>query len=256
MRVGWNMYNLLIVDDEAETREALSSYFPWSEVGFEVVGQVNNGQEALQFISENDHVEVVLTDIKMPVMSGVELAEQLYINHRHIKIVFISGYRDFEYAQKALHYRVKNYVLKPAKYNVLMEVFLEIKAELEAEQARLETHPAEEQPRNDESLIIHKIKSYVKKNYKDASLEEVARLVHMNANYLSFFFKQKTGQNFSDYLIRTKMEVAVHLLQDVSYKTYEISEMVGYSNAKNFTRTFKSYYGKTPSEYRNGPVAP
>ncbi|WP_055106189.1 response regulator transcription factor [Paenibacillus ihumii] len=325
------MYNLLIVDDEAETREALSSYFPWDEVGFEVVGQANNGQEALQFIAGVERVDVVLTDIKMPVMSGVELAEKLYNGHRHIKTVFISGYRDFEYAQKALHYRVKNYVLKPAKYHVLMEVFHEIKEELDAERARLKPGPHAAwpdtartgttgavaaganagsgtagagtgagsgaaasgaagsstagtgaagtsaagtgaagsgtagtgaaglnagQPRGDESLIIHKIKSYVKENYKDASLEEVARIVHMNANYLSFFFKQKTGQNFSDYLIRTKMEVALHLLQDVSYKTYEVSEMVGYSNAKNFTRTFKSYYGKTPSEYRNGPVAP
>ncbi|WP_110930849.1 response regulator transcription factor [Paenibacillus bouchesdurhonensis] len=250
------MYNLLIVDDEAETREALSSYFPWGEVGFEVVGQVNNGQEALAFIAGEERVDVVLTDIKMPIMSGVELAEKLYNNRRHIKIVFISGYRDFEYAQKALHYRVKNYVLKPAKYHVLTEVFLKIKEELEDERTLPEPKPEADYPRNDESLIIHKIKSYVKENYKDASLEEVARLVHMNANYLSFFFKQKTGQNFSDYLIQTKMEVAVHLLQNVSYKTYEVSEMVGYSNAKNFTRTFKSYYGKTPSEYRNGPVAP
>jgi YesN/AraC family two-component response regulator len=52
------------------------------------------------------------------------------------------------------------------------------------------------------------------------------------------------------------MEVAAGLLQDMSFKTYTVSEMVGYSNAKNFTRTFKSYYGKTPSEYRNGPAAP
>lgn len=250
------MYNLLIVDDEAETREALSSYFPWGEVGFHVVGQVNNGQEALHFLTGEERVDVVLTDIKMPVMSGVELAEKLYHSQRHIKIVFISGYRDFEYAQKALHYRVKNYVLKPAKYHVLMDVFLKIKEELEAERAVSEPKLDADHFKGDESLVIHKIKSYVQENYKDASLEEVARLVHMNANYLSFFFKQKTGQNFSDYLIRTKMEVAVQLLQDVSYKTYEISEMVGYSNAKNFTRTFKSYYGKTPSEFRNGPVAP
>ncbi|WP_019637363.1 response regulator transcription factor [Paenibacillus fonticola] len=257
------MFNLLIVDDEAETREALCSYFPWDEIGFHIVGQVNNGQEALHFIAEKERVDIVLTDIKMPVMSGIELAEHLYNSSRHIKVVFISGYRDFEYAQKALHYRVKNYVLKPAKYHMLMEVFLKLKEEMEAEGA-LPAQKAEAAgpagpadlagPRNDESLIICKIKSYVKENYKDASLDEVARQVHMNANYLSFFFKQKTGQNFSDYLISTKMEVAVNLLQNVSYKTYEISEMVGYSNAKNFTRTFKSYYGKTPSEYRNGQV--
>ncbi|WP_059041262.1 response regulator transcription factor [Paenibacillus rubinfantis] len=252
------MYNLLIVDDEAETREALSSYFPWNEVGFQVVGQANNGQEALHFIAEGERVDIVLTDIKMPVMSGIELAEQLYNRRRQIKVVFLSGYRDFEYAQQALHYRVINYILKPAKYHVLLEVFSKIKEELEAEAAaetpELGTDPSAPGPGSGESLMIQKIKEYVQTNYKDASLEEVARLVHMNANYLSFFFKQKTGQNFSDYVLQTKMEMAVSLLRDVSYKTYEISEKVGYSNAKNFTRTFKSYYGQTPSEYRNGPA--
>lgn len=242
----------MIVDDEAETREALSSYFPWSEVGFQVVGQANNGQEALRFIAKGERVDAILTDIRMPVMSGIELTEQLYNQRSDIKIVFLSGYRDFEYAQQALHYRVKNYVLKPAKYHVLMDVFGKIKEEMEAEAAAEMTGPKiPSRGMGEESLIIRKIKEYVTTNYKNASLEEVARLVHMNANYLSFFFKQKTGQNFSDYLLKTKMEMAVRLLRDVSYKTYEISEMVGYSNAKNFARTFKSYYGQTPSEYRN-----
>ncbi|CAM4392710.1 response regulator [Paenibacillus phoenicis] len=253
------MYNLLIVDDEAETREALSSYFPWNEVGFQVVGQANNGQEALRLIAEGERVDIVLTDIKMPVMSGIELAEQLYNHRRQIKVVFLSGYRDFEYAQQALHFRVINYILKPAKYHVLLDVFGKIKEELEAEAAaeNQDLGPNPSAPgQGGESLIIQKIKEYVKANYKNASLEEVARLVHMNANYLSFFFKQKTGQNFSDYVLQTKMEMAAALLRDVSYKTYEISEKVGYSNAKNFTRTFKSYYGQTPSEFRNGPSSP
>lgn len=252
------MYNLLIVDDEVETREALSSYFPWDEVGFDIIGQVSNGQEALQFIDGDERVDVVLTDIKMPVMSGIELAENLYNSKRNIKIVFLSGYRDFDYAQKALHYKVTNYVLKPAKYHVLMDVFIKVKEDIETENTVNEGPPKLEIDRlkGDESLIINKIKTYVNENYSEASLEEVAKQVHMNANYLSFFFKQKTGQNFSDYLLKVKMEMAVHLLQNVSYKTYEISEMIGYSNAKNFTRTFKGYYGKTPSEYRNGQVAP
>ncbi len=251
------MYNLLIVDDEAQTREALSSYFPWEEVGFHIIGQASNGREALHFIDGDHQVDIVLTDIRMPVMSGIELAEDLYSSKRNIKIVFLSGYRDFEYAQQALHYRVKNYVLKPAKYHVLLDVFLKIKEEMEAEERSIE-HPSPEtdKVKYDENVIIHQIKAHVQENYKDVSLEQVSKRVHMNANYLSSLFKQKTGQNFSDYVIKTKMEMAVNLLQDVSYKTYEISEMVGYSNAKNFARTFKGYYGKTPSEYRNGQISP
>lgn len=250
------MYNLLIVDDETETREALSSYFPWSEVGFRVVGQAGNGREALQFIGGDKRVDIVLTDIRMPVMNGIELAEDLYNSKRHIRIVFLSGYRDFEYARQALDYRVMNYILKPAKYQMLLEVFVKIREELEAEHAGGQQAQGAERPGCDESAVIQQIKTHVQQHYREVSLEQVSKKVHMNANYLSSLFKQKTGQNFSDYVIKIKMEAAASLLLDANNKTYEISERVGYSNAKNFARTFKGYYGKTPSEYRNGQLSP
>jgi YesN/AraC family two-component response regulator len=104
---------------------------------------------------------------------------------------------------------------------------------------------------NYDSKIISFVKDYVNENYKGAKLEDIAEEVHMNPNYLSQFFKQKTGECFSNYLIKVKMNRAAELLDDIKYKTYEISEMVGYSNTKNFTRTFKNFYGKSPKEYRN-----
>ena len=99
--------------------------------------------------------------------------------------------------------------------------------------------------------IIAVIKNYLQKSYQSATLEEAAQLVHMNPYYLSKFFKDKTGENFSDYFIAVRMNKAAELLNDIAYKTYEISEMVGYSNPKNFTRTFKKFFGKTPKEFRN-----
>lgn len=245
------MLNLLLVDDEADAREALSLYFPWQDVGFRIAGQAGNGEEALDFIARGEPVDVILTDIKMPVMSGIELAEAIYEQKRDVQIIFLSSYREFEYAQQALRYRVKNYILKPAKYQMLLEVFEKIRDEiLEAE--REVGRGGAGQANTDEGLLIARIKAYVRGQYKVATLEAAARQVHLNANYLSYLFKQKTGQNFTDYLIQVKMETALKLLKDLRYKTYEISEMVGYSNAKNFTRTFKSFYGKTPSEYKNG----
>lgn len=243
------MYNLLLVDDEADTREALSSYFPWENIGFQIIGQCGNGKEALDFIQSHEKIDVVLTDIKMPIMSGIELAEAIRERKHNIRIIFLSSYREFEYAQKALQYRVSNYIVKPAKYQALLDVFGELKNELEA------SEPSMAQPSsggNNDGLIITQIKSYIQTHYKDANLEDAAKQVFLNANYLSYLFKQKTGQNFTDYLIGVKMKEAMQLLRQNEYKTYEISEMVGYSNAKNFTRTFKNYYGKPPSEYRNG----
>nr|WP_276531950.1 helix-turn-helix domain-containing protein [Brevibacillus invocatus] len=91
----------------------------------------------------------------------------------------------------------------------------------------------------------------MEQNYREATLDDAARLVHMNPYYLSKYFKKKTGENFSDYLIRVKMEKAKEFLMDVNNRTYTISEMVGYSNVKNFTRTFRKYVGKSPREFRN-----
>lgn len=247
------MYKLLIVDDEYEIRNGISQYFPWEEIGFSVVNHLEDGQLAYNYI-RNNQVDVVLCDIKMPVMSGLDLAKLIHENYQHIRVIFLSGYQEFKYAQLALEYNVKNYILKSSKYNELIRVFTNLKNDLD------QTNHADEQ--EDDNLlceadfsfnerILHTIKEYIDKNYATVTLEDLTALVHMNPNYISKFFKQKTGRNFSDYLMEVRMKVATELLDDISYKTYEVSSLVGYSNSVNFTRTFKNYYGMSPREYRN-----
>jgi len=238
----------LIVDDEAEIRNGISQYFPWHEIGFEVVDQCENGKQALQYI-DNHAVDVVLCDIKMPIMSGLELAKLLYDRKSSIKILFLSGYRDFEYAKQALAYDVKNYIVKPTKFDELFKIFSELKVELDEASPNLGAELSSQLTFNEK--VIAEIKSYVEENLHVATLEEAARRVHMNSYYVSKYFKEKTGQKFSDFIVSMKMEKASELLMDIHYKTYEVSEMVGYTNAKNFTRTFKKYYGKSPREFRN-----
>ncbi len=245
------MYKLVIVDDEAEIRDGLCNYFPWEQLGFEVASQFENGLQALEFIRQNK-VDVLLCDIKMPFMNGLELARELKLCNSEVKILLLSGYREFDYARQALEYGVKDYIVKPTKYDELIKVFSKIKMELDKETNQNETFihkPA--QGSNYHEKIIMTIKAYLQENFQNATLEEAANLVHMNPFYLSKFFKDKTKENFSDYLIAVRMEKAAQLLNDISYKTYEISELVGYSNPKNFTRTFKKYFGKTPKEFRN-----
>lgn len=247
------MYKLIIVEDEYEIRIGLSNYFPWAEIGFNIVGQFENGKKALEYIEKNP-VDVLLSDIKMPIMTGLDLIKIIYTNKLNIKTVLISGYRDFDFAQKALKYRVKNYIVKPTIYSEVVEVFTAIKKELDEEQYTSIQPQSENiivEENNQQGGIIKTIKCYIKQNYKDVTLEDIAKLVYMNPYYLSKFFKQKSGQNFSDYLTEIKMKKAIELMSDLSYKTYEISLMIGYKNPKNFSRAFKNYYGKSPSEYRN-----
>lgn len=250
------MYKLVLVDDDAEIRNGLSQYFPWTQLDYSVEGVFGNGKKALEFLEEHE-ADVVLCDISMPVMSGLELAGELHRRGSRTKVLLLSGYREFEYAQQALEYQVKGYIVKPTRYEELHHAFTKLKAELDREREQKDEVP-EVRPSGNSGLnrqVAAVISQYVNEHYAMANLEEAASIVHMNPDYLSKYFKQATGRNFSEYLLQVRMEKAALLLQDIRYKTYEVSELVGYSQAKNFTRTFRKYYGMSPREFRNGTGA-
>ncbi|MFC4600139.1 response regulator transcription factor [Cohnella hongkongensis] len=253
------MYKLLVVDDHIDTRDTLSSCFPWDQVSFEIVHQSDNGLEALQYLMQHP-VDVVLCDIKMPKMNGIELAREVHDRQIPARMILLSAYRDFEYARHAIAYGVRQYLIKPAKYHEIMDVFNEMKAELDKGKGDpqpdnsaafgSETAGAAAMLEGQDDPIIRKIVGYVRKHYPSAKLEQAARLVHMNPTYVSSYFKKLTGVNFSEFVLTCKMERAAELLTEQKWKTFQVSEMVGYSNVKNFIRTFKDYFGQTPGQYR------
>ncbi|WP_053375431.1 response regulator transcription factor [Paenibacillus sp. FJAT-27812] len=250
------MYNILFVDDPSELYSAMYTDFPWGQIGFQIVGQVSNEQEALQWIEEKGNIDVVFTDIRMPALNGVDLARELYERKSGIKVIFHSTYRDIDYAYYAILYGVREYLIKPAQYEALMNVITKIRMELEEDGTRTAAKSLLKEAEVKDALrgngkLVQEIISYVEQHYQNVSLECVAGHLYMNANYLSQLFKQRTGKTFSDFVISVKMEKAAWLLQDFRIKTYEVSEKLGYSNAKNFSRTFKQFYGVTPSEFRN-----
>lgn len=246
------MYTLLIADDEKEIRNGLTNYFPWNEIGFDVVGNCGNGTEVLHYIEEKK-VDVLLCDIKMPMMSGIEVAKSLFESKSSVKVVFLSGYKDFEYAKLALQYDVKDYIVKPTKYNEVFKVFEGIKRMLDEEQLfHFVRHDSS--IKNTHDQVINKIKSYTEQDIENASLAEAAKVVHMNVHYLSRYFKEKTGVNYSDYLLEVKMNKAADMLMKPEVKAYEVSEKLGYAHPKNFTRSFKKVFGVTPREYRNNYI--
>ncbi|MDI3478179.1 MAG: two-component system, response regulator YesN [Thermoanaerobacterium sp.] len=246
------MYTLVVVDDEYEIRTGLSNCFPWREVGFNVVKQFENGRECLNYICKNK-VDTVLCDVKMPIMSGIELAKEIFEKNIDTKMVIISGYTDFEYARQALRYGVKDYIVKPTKYNEIVEVFKRIKSELDSENIS-ERNIVDNEKSKEFNSIISIIKNYVEENYNNVTLEDVAKIVYMNPYYLSKYFKQKTGMNFSDYITYVRMKKAVEFLKNPLYKTYEVGYMIGYKNPKNFSRAFKKYFKKSPKEYINSAI--
>lgn len=127
------MHKLLIVDDEWMIREGLKKTVPWGDWHIEVAGTAKNGSEALGFLQELS-VDILLTDIRMPKMNGLELIERCKQQFPAMKIVLLSGHDEFSYAQKALRLGVSDFLLKPTDFNELKRVMLTISQELKMEQ--------------------------------------------------------------------------------------------------------------------------
>lgn len=107
-----NIYTVVVADDEDVLREAVCTMVPWAELGFSLAGSASNGLDALQLV-EKLEPDLLLTDIRMPFISGIELARQVREVRPAMNIAFLSGYDDFEYAKQAIQYNIISYMLKP-----------------------------------------------------------------------------------------------------------------------------------------------
>jgi len=124
------MYTVIFADDEEELRKAIINRIDWNSVGFEVIGEAGNGAEALELV-EKLGPDLLLTDIKMPFVSGIELARQAREIRPYMQIAFLSGYESFAYAQQAIQYNIISYLLKPISAEELTEELRRIKEKLD-----------------------------------------------------------------------------------------------------------------------------
>lgn len=127
---GGNMYTIIVADDEEELRRALIRRVDWESVGFTVVGEAENGVEALELV-EKLKPDLLLTDIRMPFVSGIELARQVREIRPSTQIAFLSGHDDFFYAQQAIQYNIISYMLKPISADELTEELKKIKKKID-----------------------------------------------------------------------------------------------------------------------------
>lgn len=134
------MYRILLVDDEILVRDAIKENIDWEGLGCELAGICENGQQAAEFVKQHP-VDIVLTDILMPYMDGMELSHFLHDNYPDIVIVIFSGFGEFEYAKKAIQYNVSEYLLKPVTAMELTEVINKMKDKVDQrrkEKAKME----------------------------------------------------------------------------------------------------------------------
>ncbi len=252
------MIPVLVVDDEKFVREGIVQGTDWKSVGCEVVGQAKNGEEALA-LARTLHPLLIVTDIRMTKMDGIELVRTLREEKLDVKVIFLTAYSDFSYAQQAVRLQASDYLLKPFEDGQLEAVVKKILGEAILHgQHTASPKDAELLPLKDADPEMHRyVQSaigYIADHYSEdaISITRIAEAIGVSEGHLSRLFKKDTGQSINSYITCYRMRTAMRLLRDVRYKVYEVCEMVGYHDIAYFSSTFKKLTGMTPSDYQAG----
>ncbi|NGZ75403.1 response regulator transcription factor [Saccharibacillus alkalitolerans] len=248
---------ILVVDDEPRTRQGIQKMLDtWAE-GKHRILTAADGNEAIETI-RREKVHILLTDIRMPEITGIMLLKAMKEQNLFPVVIVISAYSEFEYARESLRLGVVNYLLKPISRDKLIEA-VEDALRIEEKQERTEIIEkvvddrlvkASEKGREAREPIREAI-LYIDRNLQnEITQKEVADHVHLNPSYFSALFKEQTRVTFSEYVTRRKIQHAKQLLLTTNLPIGEVAEESGYKTAKYFIKIFKELEGMTPSTYR------
>ncbi|MDR2904160.1 MAG: response regulator [Clostridiales bacterium] len=249
------MYKMIIADDEWVIRKYLTECFDWARLGVEIIGCCMNGNKAMDYMIESAP-DLIITDIKMPGISGLELIEKICAMDSLVEIIVISGFKEFQYAQQAMRYGVTDYILKPICDEQLIEAVSRAIARLNhKKQVQRIMQNIMGEASLDEPGLISKVKAVVIENISNPNLTLrwiADKILFVNVDYLSRRFVKETGERFSDFLTRVRMEKAKSSLQKSADKSYiaELAAGIGFGgNVKYFSKLFKTYTGLTPTRF-------
>lgn len=244
-------YTILVVEDEAPIRRNLCRKLERFDRDFRIAGSCKNGRQALEFL-KNQKTDFVLTDIKMPVMDGLQLVRELKSLHPDLLVAIVSGYNDFEYAREAIQYQVTDYLPKPVGQEDLDALMDRVKGRLDQLQPALDKRAEEMLEQDSSRRLTKKICLYLDAHYtENISVADVAAHFGCSQEQLSRIFKKERGVPLQHYLIDKKIREAGKLLlayQDLDIRS--IGELVGYPDPYYFSRIFKKYAGCSPAHYR------
>lgn len=234
------MYKIIFVDDEPLILDGLKQIIEWDKYGISVVGSATSTEDAMILIEEFEP-EIIITDIRMHGSNGLDMIENLNKGGYGGYIIILSGYRDFEYAQKAIEHRVFSYLLKPLDINKLENLIIKIVDKLNETKASIDCS----------KNTIEDIVEYIKIHFfEDISLGELAKQYHFEISNFSRAFKRYTGENYTDYVAKLRVEYSKKYLAETTRSVEEITEIVGYKSVRYFRELFMEYTGMTPSQYR------
>lgn len=229
---------ILIVDDDPEFRQELKDFLNEYEVL-----EASSGNECLKLLRRANEIRLLILDVRMPGLSGIEVLEQIKKTDPDIGIIILTGYSSKDMAIEALKGRADDYVEKPVDPVKLNE-------SIEALLARRRGEPDISASSIEDK--IKKVKRFTEKNkFKKTTLKEASNCVYLSPKYLSRIFKQVTGESFSNYRLAIKIDAAKEMLKKTGYNINQISDRLGYENTESFIRQFKIRTKKTPTQFRN-----
>ncbi|MBM6947268.1 response regulator transcription factor [Mordavella massiliensis] len=237
------MKTLIVVEDELRIREGLCKLIRRLDMGVKVIGEAEDGLEGLKMIQDM-LPDIVITDIRMPKMEGLEMIRK--VREMNIRCIFIilSGYAEFSYAQTAISYGVTDYLLKPVTVSDVKRLLEKLNPQ--------DTLTEREAPGDGGAYsdLVYSVMNAVKRDYAThISLSTYADVYKVTPQYISTLFTKETGETFSSYVRRIRMEKAKELLLTTDMKIYEVALAVGYPEQKYFSKVFKEYTGVSAKQF-------
>ncbi|MFJ8247959.1 response regulator [Peribacillus asahii] len=238
----------MIVDDEPLEREVLTLMIKKHNFKVNQLFEAENGVDAVKLAKE-EQMDLVIMDIKMPIMDGLMAAEIIKKEVSHCRIIFLTAYDEFDFAYRTIKLGADDFLLKPAHSEDIRRALTKFIPMLDTN--LIPTHLE----KSNEHYDIVKVKDYIEVNlHIELNLEKLSKLVHLNSQYLSRLFKQETGFTITQYITSRRLEKAKHYLVHTRKTVAEISEKCGFSDSNYFARVFRKYEGTTPTQYQQQAI--
>lgn len=244
-------YRVFLCEDEPLLLLSLQRKIEKSGQNFEVVGTAQNGREALTLLSEIQS-DVLITDIRMPVMDGMELLKSITEMNFGVLCMLLSGHSEFEYARSALRMGAIDYLLKPVSQTELDQALAKIKIQLDKRrEEQAQTLPPLPGAQLEETLEIMRL--FIQTNaFNEISISALADSLNYSTAHITRLFAKRYGEPPQRYQTILRMNEAKRLLREQKELSIrQIAEYVGYQDAGYFGRIFRQFTMRTPQQFRD-----